>query len=146
MTITVKVEGLKDLESALFGLKTATAKGVGRRTLKKAGAPLADKMRALAPEAQGDLKDAIGVSTKTRRDMRRVDPVEVHVGVATSEGRVAVNQEFGNEDHPAQPFARPAWQGMKMAVLDDIKDTLAVEVAKSVARAERKAARAAAKG
>lgn len=108
---------------------------------KKALQPIADKARTLAPEDDGNLKAAISVSTRVRKGISKPAPVNVFVGVATSEGRVGVNQEYGNEDHGAQPFMRPAWEGGKLKVLSDFKDGMTVEVEKSVQRARRKAAK-----
>jgi HK97 gp10 family phage protein len=139
--LTVKVDGLRQIEKAMMELKPAAAKAVTRRVAKKALQPIADKAKSLAPEDEGNLRDAISVSTKARKGMQKPDAVNVFVGVATSEGRVAVNQEYGNEDHAAQPFMRPAWEGGKMKVLSDFKDGMTVEVGKSVQRARRKAAK-----
>lgn len=139
--LTVKVSGLRDLEKAMMELKPAAAKAVTRRVAKKALQPIADKARTLAPEDDGNLKAAISVSTRVRKGISKPAPVNVFVGVATSEGRVGVNQEYGNEDHGAQPFMRPAWEGGKLKVLSDFKDGMTVEVEKSVQRARRKAAK-----
>jgi hypothetical protein len=46
----------------------------------------------------------------------------------------------------AHPFMRPAYEADKAAVLASISDQLKAEIDKSVARAQRKAARLAAKG
>ncbi|WP_274875079.1 hypothetical protein [Sinorhizobium meliloti] len=45
----VSIEGLKQLDQALAELPKATGKAVLRRTLIKAGEPLADDMRARRP-------------------------------------------------------------------------------------------------
>lgn len=69
MKVSVKVEGLRELESALSQLeKRATRTAVARRALKKAGEPVAEAMRALAPEVDGDLRQSITVSTKLASD------------------------------------------------------------------------------
>lgn len=122
-------------------LKATTAKGVGRRVLKKAAEPVRAKAEQLAPKESGDLAAAISISTKARK--RKVPPgtVEVYIGVSTDEGQVATQQEFGNEDHAAQPFLRPAWIPLRFQVLNSIGDGLMVETNKSVARARRKAAK-----
>lgn len=67
MKLTVKVEGFKELEAALAQIdKTATQKTVARNALKKAGAPVADAMRAKAPRDRGALAGSIMVSTKIK--------------------------------------------------------------------------------
>ncbi len=67
MKVSVRVDGLKDLEAALSQLeKAATRKTVARNTLKKAGQPVADAMRTGAPEDSGQLRRSIAVSTKIK--------------------------------------------------------------------------------
>lgn len=67
MKVTVRVDGLKDLEAALSQLeKAATRKTVERNALKKAGEPIASAMRANAPVADGQLQENIAVSTKIK--------------------------------------------------------------------------------
>lgn len=70
MKVSVRVDGLKDLESALSQLeKAATRKTVARNTLKKAGQPVADAMRTGAPEDKGQLRRSIAVSTKLKNNV-----------------------------------------------------------------------------
>ena len=52
-----------------------------------------------------------------------------------------VQQEFGNEHNPPQPFARPAWDANKTRALDIIKDELGGEIMKAARRLAKKAAR-----
>lgn len=67
MRVTAKVSGFKELEAALEGIeKAATRKTVARNALKKAGAPIADAMRAKAPRDRGVLTNSIMVSTKIK--------------------------------------------------------------------------------
>ena len=67
MRVTAKVSGFKELEAALMEIeKTATRKTVARNALKKAGAPVAEKMRSLAPVDDGVLAGSIIVSTKIK--------------------------------------------------------------------------------
>ncbi|OMQ44930.1 HK97-gp10 family putative phage morphogenesis protein [Ensifer sp. 1H6] len=147
MAIKVKVEGFRELDKALQQLKVATAKNVARRVLMKAAEPIAEDMRARAPDdpdtGGNDLKSSIGVGTKlTKRQSKankRESPVEVFVGA----GGVpqAHLQEFGTEHHVAQPFARPAWDAGKSQALETIRDELTIEIGKAATRAARKAAR-----
>lgn len=149
MSVTVKVEGLKEVQTALRRLPDATAKNVIRRVLRKAGKPIADRARELAPVDDGDLRDSIGVSTKLSKRQRKLhrkggrDDIEVFVGAGPYPQ--AHLQEFGTVDHPAQPFLRPAWDQHKRAVLDGIKADMWAEIRKSADRLAKKAARAAAK-
>lgn len=67
MKVSVKVEGLKEIEAALFDLeKSATRKTVVRNALRKAGEPISSAMRAKAPVDKGDLSSNIVVSTKIK--------------------------------------------------------------------------------
>jgi len=152
MVTTVKIEGLKELEKALEELPRATGKSVLRRTLKKAAQPVAEDMRARAPDDPAthgnDLKSSIGVSTKLskrqariHRKMFRSDKASVEMFVGAGALPQAHLQEFGAPQHGPQPFARPAWDGNKMQVLEAIKDTLGAEIAKAAKRLAKKRAK-----
>ena len=54
--------------------------------------------------------------------------------------------EFGTAHSAAQPFMRPAWDQDHKALLERLKVEIWTEIKKSMARAERKAARLAAGG
>ena len=119
MKVTVKVEGLRDLDAALSELpKITTAKAVVRRVLKKAAEPLRALAEQTAPRLTGALKISIVIGTKlTRRQARmaRKEPkslTEMFIGTSNP---AAVPQEFGTHDQKAQPFMRPAWQATKPA-------------------------------
>lgn len=139
----LEFKGAKDLQKALHGLKSATGKGVARRVLKKAAQPVADRAAQLAPDAAGDLAESYVVTSKLNKNQPRYgefggDEVHMHVG---SNDVAAVQQEFGNVNHPAQPHLRPAWEESKEQVLETVTEGMREEVAKSVARAQKKAAR-----
>lgn len=144
------VEGLQDLEKALFELKTTTAKSQVRRNLKVAAQPVADAMNRAAPvdpEGDGDpLSESYEVSTRLNRTQRRErgrpDPAEVTMYVGSTTPQKAIQQEFGNAQHGAQPHARPAWARGGPAVLERFTESATASVDKAVARARRKQARA----
>lgn len=163
MTMTVKIEGLRELDDALGELPKAVARGVLRRVGLKALEPVATTAIRLAPDdpetVGDDLKANIGVGTKlsgrqariARRDAQRglsdQSFVEVYAGVsAHSKTPQGVQQEFGNVNHPPQSFMRPAWEQHKHGVLDTIAADLGDEITKAAQRAERRAARRAARG
>lgn len=153
MTVTVKFEGGKELERELQRLASPTArKASGRRALKKAAQPLADLMRSLAPDdpatSGDDLRASIAVSTKlsprqrkSHRRMFRNDKASVEMFVGAGPLPQAHLQEFGTVHHAPQPFARPAWDRDRQAMLRRLSDELWKDIKKAVARAERKAAR-----
>lgn len=66
MTSTVSVSGLRELEKALAQLPKAIARNVLRRTLIKAGEPMAEEARRLAPVESGKLRDSIEVSARVK--------------------------------------------------------------------------------
>ncbi|WP_457812908.1 HK97-gp10 family putative phage morphogenesis protein [Sinorhizobium meliloti] len=155
--VRVSIEGLKQLDQALAELPKATGKAVLRRTLIKAGEPLADDMRAKSPDdpqtGGNDLRSSIGVGTKLSKRQAKLhrkafknDKASAEVFVGAGPVPHAHLQEFGTSRHGPQPFARPAWDAAKNQVLDTIKDELAVQITKAAQRLARKAARLAAKG
>ncbi|WEX07373.1 HK97-gp10 family putative phage morphogenesis protein [Chelativorans sp. AA-79] len=157
MVTRVRVEGLRELEQALSELPKATGKNVLRRTLRKAGEPIAEDMRAKAPDdpdtSGEDLRNSIGVGTKlspnqrsAHRKMFRDDRASVEMFVGAGPVPQAIQQEFGNVNHGPQSFARPAWDAGKDGALETIKTELGNEIGKAAKRLARKAARLAAKG
>lgn len=150
---TVEVEGLSDLEKALDDLSKAAGKGVLRRSLKKAAEPMADAANSIAPVGiTGDFSKSFVYSTRLNsrqaglhRKMFRDERAAVEGFVGTNDP-AGVQQEFGNINHGPQPVMRPAWDQQARPTLDRLGENLWDEFEKSLARAERKAARLAAKG
>lgn len=158
MSVTVKTSGFRELEQALAEFTKASARNILKRAATAALQPMADEMKANAPERDsggGQLKDAIAVGDKLGKRQKSLNRrakagtfVEVHAGVSDIAGNhlpSGVQQEFGNENHPPQPFARPAWDQQAQPTLDRLKVSMEAEIAKASARAKRKAARAAAR-
>lgn len=149
MSVRVRVEGLRDIEQTMKELKRASAKAVARKALKAGGKPIAEAGQSAAPYRTGDLQGSYGVGTRlTRRQRkkhRKGSDVEVFVGPGAKGAAQAVQTEFGNEHQAAQPHLRPAWNAEKQNALDIVAAELRVEVDKAVARARRRAARAAAR-
>lgn len=156
MAVTVKVEGLRELEAAMKDLTKAAGRGVLRRSLKKAAKPMAAIAKDKAPRgdaAQDQLAESIIVSTKLskrqngqHKKMFRDDRAAVEMFVGPGPDPAAWNQEFGNVNHGPQPFMRPAWDQDHKALLDRLSGIMRVEIDKAIVRAERKAARLAVKG
>lgn len=145
------VSGLRDLERSLEGMKKATAKAALRRGLKKAAAPMAERMRADAPRgdtAEDTLAPSITVSTKLSARQKRLhkrmfrnDKAAVEMFIGPGPDPAAHNQEFGNERHGPQPFVRPAWDADHKALLGRLAGELRGEVSKTAARLAAKAAK-----
>ncbi|MCM2455305.1 hypothetical protein HGO37_07910 [Rhizobium sp. CG4] len=139
---TVRIDGLKELETALSSLPRATGKKVARDVLKDAAEPMARSARQLAPKDEYHLYESIDVSTRLnsrQRSLHRQENSqsfqEMFVGTNNPAG---VQQEFGNERHPAQPFMRPAWDSEKMPTLYRIANSLWFHIEKAARRLARK--------
>lgn len=155
MRVTVRVDGLREIDAALKELPKAAGKTAMRRVLKKRAEPIAEMMRSLAPddpETGGkDLRNSIGVSTRLsprqRRQHRKIDDragVEMFIGAGPLPQ--AHLQEFGTAHHAPQPFARPAWDAHKGALLKGIGADMWLEIQRATERLRRRAARLAARG
>lgn len=155
---TVRLEGFAELEMALQELgREVTQKASLRRAARKALEPTAAIARSLAPDdpatGQPDLASSIKVATRLsrrqqaqHRRMFRDDRAAVEVFMGPGPDPAAWNQEFGNRNHPAQPFMRPAWDQDQGAILDRLKAEIWVDIQKVVARQQRRNARLAAQG
>ena len=155
MTATVRLEGFKELEAELERLaKPAARKASGRRALRRAAQPMADLAQGLAPRGDTQrLAPSITVGTRLskrqarmHRRMFRDERAAVEMFVGAGPLPAAHTQEFGTINHGPQPFLRPAWDQDQRAMLDRIKAELWADIQKAVARAERRAARMAARG
>ncbi len=142
MAVSFKMTGFKDIEKVLKNLPKATAKASVRRVLKKAAQPIADAGASNAPEAEGNLAASYGVGTRLTKRQRKLSVKESEVEVyAGPNDPAAVQTEFGNAHQSAQPHLRPAWDANKFKALDIIKDELWQDVAKTVARYNKKQGR-----
>lgn len=143
----VKVEGLRQLGEALEQFKPSTSKNIMRRAGRAGLAPFDEAWRENAPEMTGKLAESGSVGSKLSRSQRRQRERETTVEVFAGPGPhpKAVQQEFGNSLHPAQPFVRPAWDATKHEALEIVKSELGAEIDKAAQRAARKAARLARK-
>ena len=154
--VVVSTSGFRDLEKALAELPKATARNVLKRTLVKAGEPIAEKARELAPVDKGRLRDSIVVSARIKnkvgnaefsaamraglgqaaavqamRDARRGANgsfAEVYVGPEAGRGFYGHLVEFGTSRTAAQPFMRPAWDAEQRSALEIIKSELGNQI------------------
>uniref|UniRef100_UPI00404707C9 HK97 gp10 family phage protein n=1 Tax=Yoonia sp. TaxID=2212373 RepID=UPI00404707C9 len=146
--ITVSTSGLAELERNLDRLSKAAGKGVLRRSLKKSAEPMAVLANSLAPVGEtGNYSKSFSYGTKLtkrqggiHRKMFRDDKAAVEGFVGTDDP-AGVQQEFGNQNHGPQPALRPAWDAEAKPTLDRLGRILWDEFEKSVARADRKAAK-----
>lgn len=155
--MNVTISGFRELEEALQEFTKASARNILKRAAMEAIQPMADEMANLAPERAtggGNLKDAITVSDKLGKRQKRLqrrqtnDFVEVYAGVEDVGGvhiPASVQQEFGNQNHDPQPYARPAYDKEAQPTVDRLLITIKDEIDKATARAQRRAANAAAR-
>lgn len=144
---TVKVTGFRELSKALDQFKPSTGKNILRRVGREALEPFDDAWRPKAPvrpdgpeRSREHMRDTGGIGSKPKRSAaRRGYTVEVFAGPGPVPQ--AIQQEFGNRNHPAQPFARPAWEETQDQVLKNVKVGLGAEIGKAAARAGRRAAK-----
>lgn len=153
MKVSAKTQGFSEMDAALAEFSKATARNILRRAGIAALEPVAAEMRDRAPaQARGDedLKNSIAVGTKLNKRQKRLnrDPsvVEIYVGPSGTGGKNAppqgVQQEFGNDIHGPQPFARPTWDNQQGQVLDRVATGLSGQIDAARARAQRKAMKA----
>jgi len=152
----LKFEGGKQLEAALRNLDISQArkKGIARRALDQAAVPIRDTWQRRVDVIQGDLKRSIKIGnraqTRGTRKFKRgggADIVERYIGIDDSEdkdGRLHIYaeiEEFGDENRPANPAGRTAWESKKVESFNMIADTLRAEIDKTAKAEARKAAK-----
>lgn len=147
MKFSMKAQGFRQMSAALGEFSKVTGRNVLRRAGVQAMEPVAGAMEGRAPRRLGVLQTAIDVGTKTSagREFRDSDTVEIYAGVSVIGGGMppeAIQQEFGNENHGPQPYARPGWDAEKGQVLPRLAQSLGTELDKASARARRKALKA----
>lgn len=165
--VTVSTAGFRELDKALAELPKATARNVLRRTLVKAGQPIADEASRLAPVDTGKLAGRIIVSPSLKnktgsaefaaamraglgrdaavsalRQARRQAAgagafAEMYVGPARGVLAYAHLVEFGTVRTAPQPFMRPAWDSKKREALDIIRAELGNEIIMAARRIGR---------
>ena len=90
MKVTVRVEGLSDLDAALGQMKAGTAKGVLRRVGREALKPFDEAWRQNAPvdtESTGShLKDSGSIGSKLTRSQRKARERESFVEIFAGPG------------------------------------------------------------
>ena len=99
---------------------------------------------------------SVGEARAALRDARRsatasgnLSAVELYMGptkpATKREAVKAIVNEFGSYKMAPQPFMRPAWDQDREALLERVKAEMWTEIQKAIVRAEKRAARAAAK-
>lgn len=143
MKVTVDFIGGKALDAALSQFDERKRRSIGRKALDEAGQIMAKSMREKAPVEEGGLRESIDVGGVLARGPKKAHPkkAEQERYVGPDSRPAAVAQEFGTVNHPPQPFARPALDETRDAVLKRIGDELWVGIEKAATAAAKKAAR-----
>lgn len=127
--VTIKVEGLKELDAALGKLPEATAKKVLQDVGKKALEPVEKSARLYARYRTGGLKKSMTISTRLAKNAASGStPDRSTVNVYTGPSKLAPHAhmlEFGTSHSTPRPFLRPAWDQNADKVLQIVKDELA---------------------
>ncbi len=152
MSVTIKMEGFRELDLALGKLPQATAKRTMRKVLKTAAQPIADAASRIAPDDPAtpapDLHRSIGVSHRQKTGRQRKftkegkNEANMYVGPTADGYPQAMMQEFGTAHHSPQPYMRPAWDKHRNGALNTIKAELGKEIVKAAARLAKKRAKA----
>lgn len=140
---TFKIEGLRELKSALEDLPKAASTTVLKNTLMEAGYPMELEAVAYAPHLTGMLKRSFKIGTRLSRRQKAMNEKESQVEVYIGPGPLvqAITQEFGTKTNSPQPFLRPAFDNGKVAALNKIKTILASEIEKARARLAKRTAK-----
>lgn len=143
MKVTVKVEGLAELDKALRELLPACVRGRPLRAAVAAGARIvAKEAKARVPVDSGLVKSRIRVmSNPQQQKQARAESV---VGVRRS-GKARKDQdpyywrfvEFGTRKMRARPFLRPALEAKRNEATQMIRERLAKRIEAEVAKLRR---------
>ena len=158
--ITVKIDGLKEIEAALKNLSKSTARRVQQRVLMKRAEPIRDAAKAKVPVRTGALKAGIIATVKRPRGHKTAaarafagagggkagraaakaaggTPAEVFV--VTPRLPQAHMVEFGSVNNPQPvPYMRNSWDALKHGTLDGIAKDLWAEIQKAAARSAKR--------
>lgn len=125
--IEFKIEGGREMARTLEQMEASMSRRVQIAALKEAAVPMKDRMEELAPRgnpSDPNLYEEIAVSAVTGEDERET-------AVAVGPSRRAfygsfqeLADEYGGVHHPAQPFARPAFDLEAKNSLDILVDEL----------------------
>ncbi len=149
--ITFSAMGFKELEAELAKMKNPTARGVGRRAMRKALKPVQDTANAFWPGASNE---AFRTSSRVKRNQPQPEdtPTLLHMFVGSPEPHAHL-LEFGTGPRTQTstgrytgfvsplPMLQPAWDMNNAKVLDELRDILGAEIKKTFARIAARASR-----
>ncbi len=133
MKVTVKVEGLADLNRRLTQLPKAIQGRPLRTAVAAGGRVIQQEAKARVPVDTGLVRDRIRVMSM--RQEQRNARAEVVVGVRRVEKNTRRTDpfywrfiEFGTRFKPARPFLRPALENKRTEAVDAIRERLAKRI------------------
>lgn len=135
----LKLQGFREASRQLNEMSKAVARNVGKRALQVPAGILAEEMRVRAPRLSGALEESIAVLPERARKGRP------QVAVQASDV-ASIQNEYGNSNMSAQPFARPSLEARQELMLERFGGALKREVDAAVIRKAKRDARKAAKG
>lgn len=139
--VTVKVEGLKELDARLRSLGPRLARQ-GLRAAVNAGAQVIKKAaQGFAPVLTGRLKRK-AIYVRRAKELSRIGSENYVVAVRTGRKQQKKDQdayywwfvEFGTKKMAAQPFLRPAFETKKNEAFQHIRSKLADWIAKNAGK------------
>jgi HK97 gp10 family phage protein len=134
------ISGAKEIDAALYGMPAQLTHKVLQAAHYDASKVLVEKEKNTAPEGPtGHLIDSIGVVKPSFSKANELGLVEVGPRRGRYKGNAAHLVEFGTVQRenkkganrgtmPATPFAEPAWQQTKNAVINAINEKIGIHL------------------
>ena len=159
MSVSMKMDGFRDIEKALADLPRGTSAGAARRAMKKELAPVAATANALWPGSDDDVFRITSKLARSQRHDSAADPSrtalnlfvgapggrdgtpEAHLIEFGTGPRFQKNGRFTGSVSPT-PMLQPAWDMHKHKILEGLGARLWDEIEKTVARRAKRAAKA----
>lgn len=136
--LSVKVEGLDELEKQLGALDKKIRKKFLRQALRAAAKPIRDEAARLAPRRTSEPPRTSGKPLHRSMVIRSAGKqpgsditLQVAPGKGASHGLL---QEFGTVHHPAQPFLRPAFDNKRDEAVRAFRESLGKNIEQEAAR------------
>lgn len=114
MSFSFKLSGFDLLDKELSKLPEAAERKIGVKALRKAGQPILKSMRSKAPVLTGEGRRSLFMKALKPKSKKIKVIIGPRVGKrANNDGFHLKFIEFGTENIPAKPFARPAYDEHK---------------------------------
>lgn len=141
--ITVKVEGLSELRTALLNLPQELQAGPLRRAVRDMAGVVQKRAIELAPEDEGTLKKAIYRAPDKEESSAVQQAYIVGVRYGKRYRRRGMDAwywwylEFGTSRMDAKSFMRPAFDSTKTEQIEALRVRLAADIARIAAKLQR---------